>query len=160
MTITIDIMDNSNNSRGNDGGESPSKKRDMFMKRNSLFATDDLMFDPSMLEDEEGYGDSLKDIFDDDGGLPGALSPNILMPPPADKKATSDRNSTSSSSSGPLISLGSGGAGSLSAAASEHGKTDSADKSSTWHSESADLPHRQAMIRDMYVVYRICTRRC
>ena len=129
-----------NNSNNNDGGQNPSKKRDMFMKRNSRFATDGLMFDPSMLEEEEeGYGDSLKDIFDDDGGLTGALSPNLLMPPPADKKSTSDRNSVSSSSSGPLSSLGRGGVG----------KTDSADSSSTWHSETADLPHRQAMIRDM-----------
>ena len=165
MTITIDIMDNSNNISGNDGGESPSKKRDMFMKRNSLFATDDLMFDPSMLEDEEGYGDNLKDIFDDDGGLPGALSPNMLMPPPAAKSSTSDRNSTSLSSSGPLSSMLRGGAGSgpatggsdVSGAGQQRGKTDSTDKSlssSTWHSESADLAHRQAMIRDMYVVIK------
>ena len=166
MTITIDIMDNSNNSSGNDGGESPSKKRDMFMKRNSLFATDDLMFDPSMLEDEEeGYGDSLKDIFDDDGGLPGALSPNMLMPPPAAKNSTSDRSSTSLSSSGPLSSMLRGGAGGgpapggsdASGASQQRGQMDSADKSlssSTWHSESADLAHRQAMIRDMYVVIK------
>jgi hypothetical protein len=141
MTI-LPIMENS--SRHSSSNSSSNDEVQMKMlKRNSLMEDELADFDPSELEDDWG------DVFDDDAPAD-SVDPSVLMPPPADKKSglpplPAGVVSSSSAAKNALESM--------KRRRRTGAQIEKAEKEGppppSWHSEAADLPHRQAMIQDM-----------
>ena len=130
-----------------DENNTSSSKNEQFVKRNSLMADDLDMFDPSELED-----DDFNDVFDDEE-LNEGLEPSMLMPPPADKKGNTSSNTSTTISLSNLLPAADiqsqEAAKRRRRTAAQLQKAEKGLPPPTWHSEAADLPHRQAMIRDM-----------
>jgi hypothetical protein len=119
-----------------------------FLKRNSLMGDELLNFDPSQLEDEDW------NVFDDDAPAD-SVDPGSLVSSPDKKPASSSRNSISTAaSSSSEAGFGSTGSG-LESIKRKQKKEEQVKKSGSgppppsWHSETADLPHRKAMVQEM-----------
>ncbi len=136
-------------------GGNDNATKEQFVKRNSLFGDEILQFDPSELDDDDWrdvFDDDdqpTDDVFSDDNDDDNDNDPSALMPPPADKKMASTIASFNLGDK-PVLDQSKKRRRST---AAQIERTENWAPAQMWDSEAADIPHRQAMIQAMYVVY-------
>jgi len=117
-----------------------------FLKRNSLMGDELLNFDPSQLEDEDW------NVFDDDAPAD-SVDPSGLGASPDKKREGSESRTTSKADSASAFDSNAGGG--LESIKRKQKKEAQVKKAGSgppppsWHSETADLPHRKAMVQEI-----------